>query len=60
MVRYTDDFSANIHQEMQNRSHMLEEASLLAVVQGITQLVPPNGTIFAHSISHKGDRSAGY
>ena len=39
---------------MQNRSRMLEDASLLAVVQGIMQLVLPNGTIYAHSDSHKG------
>ena len=60
VVRYEDQFPANFCQELLNRNHMLELSSGLAVVQGITQLAPPNGTIFAHSDSRKGGRSAGY
>lgn len=60
VVRYEEEFSETILQELRDRNHELELAGGLAVVQGITQLAPPNGTIFAHSDSRKGGKSAGY
>ena len=51
-------FQQIVYQELLDRNHMLKEVSVLAVVQSITQVAPPNGTIFAHSDSHKGVRSA--
>ena len=60
VVRYEADFPATFRQELEDRNHVLESTNVLAVVQGITELPPPNGTIFAHSDSRKGSKSAGY
>ena len=37
VVRYDNDFPANFCQELLDRNHMLEQTSVLAVDQGITQ-----------------------
>ena len=37
VVRYDNDFPANFCQELLDRNHILEQTSVLAVDQGITQ-----------------------
>ena len=56
VVRYEEGF--RFLEALMSRNHVLEEASSLAVVQGITQLL--NGTIFAHSDPRKGGTAFGY
>ena len=62
ILEYEPNFSASIRRELENRNHVLKvvDPSESGVVQGITQAVPSDGTIFAHSDSRKGGRSAGY
>lgn len=59
-VRYEENFMETILQDLQKRNHKLTLEKQPAIVQGITQLPPPKGTIFAHSDSRKGGKTAGY
>ena len=61
-VKYEEEFSENLLQELRDRKHRIRKkySRQLGVVQGIVQLEPPDGKIFAHSDCRKGGVSAGY
>lgn len=60
VVTHEENFSTTFLQELKDRNHELIIEDKLSIVQGITQLAPPNGTILAHSDSRKGGKTAGY
>ena len=61
-VLHENNFSETYLQELRDREHRisLNVSDELGVVQGIMQLAPPDGIIFAYSDSRKEGKSAGY
>ena len=60
VVTHEANFPTTFLQELKDRNHQLKVEDKLSIVQGITQLAPPNRIILAHSDSRKGGESAGY